>query len=266
MKQALKKILVDGLSFVDAFPTGLTDPSDVESLIHKLRPISTDKEMIRIGPEGDGGYLIPDDLRDIEACFSPGVDLISGFEKACADMGMKVFMADKSVDRPAESHDSFQFTKKYIGATTNDGFMTIDKWVTDSLPGSEGDLLLQIDIEGSEYETFLGASDSLMGRFRIVVAEFHELDKLFSRPFFQLASSTFEKILQTHTCVHIHPNNCCGSIKKDHLEIPRVAEFTFLRTDRINHQSFADVFPHPLDSDNTSKRHLALPKCWYQSA
>lgn len=38
------------------------------------------KDLIRLGPNGDGGYLVPDDLTGIEACFSPGVCATSEFE------------------------------------------------------------------------------------------------------------------------------------------------------------------------------------------
>ncbi len=62
------------------------------------------------------------------------------------------------------------------------------------------ELLLQIDTEGYEYETFLGMSDELARRFRIIAAEFHDLDQLWNRPFFRLASRAFDKILQTHSC------------------------------------------------------------------
>jgi hypothetical protein len=87
-------LAIDILALGKAYPTALTDKNSLESLLHKLYPMSTDKELIRLGPEGDGGYLVPDDLAEIEACFSPGVSVISGFEKACADLGIKVFLAD----------------------------------------------------------------------------------------------------------------------------------------------------------------------------
>jgi len=264
MRQILKKVAIDFLGLGGAYPTALADKTELAGLIRKLRPISPGIGLIRMGPDGDGGYLVPDDLAEIEACFSPGVAGISGFERDCADLGMQVFLADKSVDGPEISHDSFSFTKKFIGATTSSDFMTIDDWVDSSLPGSKSDLLLQIDIENYEYETFLSISNRMIRRFRIITGEFHQLDVLWSRPFFELASSAFEKILQTHTCVHIHPNNFCGSLKKYDLDIPRVMEITFLRNDRIRSESFATVFPHPLDSDNTSEiSSLPLPKCWY---
>src|SRR4051794_36195573 len=42
-------------------------------LIQALRPWITEHPLIRLGGEHDGGYLLPDDLDGIVACFSPGV-------------------------------------------------------------------------------------------------------------------------------------------------------------------------------------------------
>ncbi len=243
----------------------MTDRNELLRLLKRLYPLSTNKELIRLGPKGDGGYLVPDDLAGIQACFSPGVSLVSGFEEDCAELGIKVFLADKSVDGPVTGHELFCFTKKFVGATSNDDFMTLDHWVTSSLPEINADLLLQIDIEGFEYEVFLSASEALMQRFRIIVAEFHHLDQLWNKPFFNLAGRAFDKILQTHTCVHIHPNNLCGSLNISGINIPTVMEFTFLRNDRFEHSSYQKNFPHPLDSDNTANSSLTLPKCWYSA-
>jgi hypothetical protein len=263
MKQLVRSYLIKSLALVNAFPTGMTDRNDLVALLEKLYPLSSDKGLIRLGPHGDGGYLVPNDLAEIQACFSPGVSSVSGFEKDCADLGMKVFLADKSVDGPAIEHESFFFTKKFVGVTSNADFMTLENWVAASLPVSNSDLLLQIDIEGFEYEVFLSTPDALMQRFRIIVAEFHYLDKLWSRPFFNIAGHAFEKILQTHSCVHIHPNNGCGSLETRGLSIPPSMEFTFLRNDRIRSSSYQKTFPNALDSDNRAKPSLALPRCWY---
>ena len=108
-------------------------------------------------------------------------------------------------------------------------------------------------------------SNSLLKRFRIIVIEFHWLNKLWNEEFFNMASSTFEKILQNHTCVHIHPNNYCGIDKHDGVEIPIMAEFTFLRNDRIFNKKPQTIFEHELDFDNTSNSHISLPKSWYKA-
>lgn len=245
------------------FPTERTRKYLLSDLLVSLSPVKTCHQLIRIGPDGDGGYLVPDDLDSIYALFSPGVSTISGFEKEFAQMGIKVFLAGKSVDSPAEDDGNFFFTKKFVGCINDKDFMTLESWVLGCLPaGFTGDLILQMDIENSEYESILSLPDFLLRRFRIIVVEFHWLDQLWSKPFFNLASRTFAKLLQHHSCVHIHPNNCCGTFVCDGLEIPRVAEFTFLRNDRGILHCHASDFPHPLDVDNTSNPTIRLPDCW----
>ena len=243
-----------------------TERSEVVAWMRQVSPLRCERPLIRLGPDTDGGYLIPDALDGIEACFSPGVSSVSGFEKSCARRGMQVFMADKSVEKPAEEDELFRFTPSFIGATSDEDFITLDHWVATSLPDSrESDLLLQMDIEGHEYEVLLATSAELMQRFRIIVIEFHALDQFFYLPFYKIASRAFARLLQTHACVHIHPNNCCGAVKEHGLKIPKVMEFTFLRRDCLGNCAPRRDFPHPLDVKNVAdRRDIVLPWCWYE--
>ena len=52
----------------------------LQQLAHAMRPVQTRFPLIRIGSAHDGGYLIPNDLGGISACFSPGVEVNSSFE------------------------------------------------------------------------------------------------------------------------------------------------------------------------------------------
>ena len=264
MKRLARDVGLKLLARRDRTVTPRTEPAELSELVRRLHPRLSPTSLVRLGPPGDGGYLIPDDLDGVTACFSPGVSRQSGFEEACAERGMSVFLADASVEGPAISHERFHFLRKFVGATTNDEFTTLDDWVTASVPESDGELLLQIDVEGYEYEVFLSASDALLRRFRIMVAEFHRLDALWDARFFGLASRVFTKILQTHVVVHAHPNNCCGSVARWGIDIPRMMEFTFLRSDRVGSSEYAKVFPHPLDRDNVAiNPSLPLPKSWH---
>jgi hypothetical protein len=244
-----------------------TPKDQVKFLIEKLHPFQTDKGLIRLGPNGDGGYLVPNDLDGIKACFSPGVDQISEFEQDCLLRGMKIYMADKSVDKPNLNipADQYDFIKKHVGCTNNLGYITMETWVNSVGYKDDDELLLQMDIEGGEYYSLINMPDSLMKRFRILVIEFHTLDELWNLPFFRLAEVVFDKVLQTHSCVHIHPNNDREIYNFCGIGIPRTAEFIFLRNDRDKFETYCKQFPHELDFDNSDKRHIALPSDWYKS-
>jgi len=151
------------------FLTRMTPVNQVKHLLSTLYPITCEKNLIRLGPQGDGGYLVPDDLEGIEACSSPGVSSVSGFEKECANRNIKVFLADKSVENPAEYYDLFHFTGKFIGSIENDSYITLDNWVNAHSPNPKKDLLLQMDIEKAEYEVLHSISETTLSRFRIMV-------------------------------------------------------------------------------------------------
>ena len=243
-----------------------TERSQVLKLIEKLRPRDCGKKLIRIGAKGDGGYLVPDDLDGIEYCFSPGVNTISEFENQLADRNIKSFLADFSVESPPIMRPEFTFDKKFLGATDNERFFTLASWKEKYLKGYAGDLILQMDIEGGEYPVILNTSDELLNQFRILVIEFHALDRLFDPFIFGLYSTCFEKLLTSFYVAHIHPNNFYGSVKRGNIEIPRLMEFTFLNKKRVRSSTPAQSFPHALDEVNVpSRRDVCLPRCWYDA-
>jgi hypothetical protein len=263
VRDALLRMVDDaGLHVVER-----TDRDKLVNLVHRLGAIDAGLDLVRLGPRGDGGYLVPDDLEGMSTAFSPGVADESGFELALAKRGMHVHMADASVDGPAARSDSFSFVRKNIGCVTDDRVMTLEDWKRAVAADEKGDMLLQMDIEGAEYEVLLSTPVTLLKQFRIVVIEFHHLQHLFDRYFFELAAAAFTKLLVNHSVVHIHPNNCCGSVRGQGLEIPRIAEFTLLRDDRVIGRGPRRDFPHPLDADNmTTKPSLPLAECWYGHA
>jgi hypothetical protein len=175
-----------------------------------------------------------------------------------------VFLADFSVDGPAQTNAKFHFEKKFVGCLSNGSYITLDEWKDSHLRDYRDDLILQMDIEGAEFETLMSTSSALLAQFRIMVIEFHDLQDLLDRTYFKFASRVFQKLLQTHRVVHIHPNNCCGVVRSRGLTLPRLAEFTFYRNDRLRQQSYCRTFPHPLDRDNTSNLPLVLPECWHR--
>lgn len=193
-----------------------------------------------------------------------GVNTVADFENDLADRKIRSFLADLSVDAPPVSRPEFTFDKKFLGATDNEQFFTLASWKDKYLKNYSGDLILQMDIEGAEYQVIFNTPDQLLCQFRILVIEFHGLDKLLDPFTFELLAPCFKKVLEHFHVVHLHPNNCCGSELWGDIEIPRVMEFTFLNKRRVNQIKPQRTFPHPLDKLNVFERDdLRLPNCWY---
>ncbi|MEL6659124.1 MAG: FkbM family methyltransferase [Bacteroidota bacterium] len=235
---------------------------EVIAIIEQLRPIKLEKGLIRIGGPRDGGYLMPDDLQGVVACISPGVSDEVSFDVEMANRGMKVILADASVEGPPIENGSFEFHKKFLGPKSNQMFIRLDDLVNDFAPA--GDLLLQMDIEGAEYSVLLDCSEETLARFRIIVLEIHDLGAMFGKFGAGVVATLVEKLNRSHLVVHNHANNCCGSETRFGIEVPRVMELTFYRRDRLgaSDTSYATL-PHPLDADNVPARPpLQLAKVW----
>ena len=59
----------------------LTPGAEFARAIALLSPVEAGRQLVRICDDGDGGYLLPDDLKDIVACLSPGADDWISFER-----------------------------------------------------------------------------------------------------------------------------------------------------------------------------------------
>ncbi len=238
--------------------------AEVESFFHLVRPVSSGHELVRIGGHGDGGYLVPDDLDGIAGCLSPGVGDTARFEADLAKRGIPCWLYDDTVDACPATHRLFHFEKLRLGPRQQPGVTSIDAWAAHCLPAGE-DGILQMDIEGDEYEILMSVSDDALQRFRILVIEFHFLGLLFSRIFLQQARHVFERLAERFEIVHLHPNNTGGLRREHDREVPEHMEITFLRKDRVRQASPRRDFPHALDEDNVAgKPALPLPACWYE--
>ena len=241
-----------------------TDRKAVRDLVDRLHPAVTEHPLIRLGGRQDGGYLIPDDLTGVVACFSPGVGALANFETSLIERGTPCFLADASVVDAPIGGDLVHFTRKFIGVVNNDKTITLDDWVNSNVPGNS-DLILQMDIEGAEWPVLLNVSRETLRRFRIIAIELHDLERLMDKHAFSIISSTFERLLEDFYVVHNHPNNHGRTVRCGSLVIPRVQEMTLIRKDRVASKTFARTFPHPLDEKNDpDSPDVPLPPQWFR--
>jgi hypothetical protein len=237
---------------------------EIQKLIDSLRPVKTKFNMIRVGGDNDGGYLLPNDLVGISTCFSPGVDVTASFEIDLCKRGIGSHLADASVDASPKKFSPLSFTKKYLGGCNNDTHMTLAAWMHEQR-AFMGDYILQMDIEGGEYTTLLCTPSDVLRKFRIIVVEIHNVQTWFNPLAWPVVTTFFEKLLEDFRVVHNHPNNNCPFIEADGILMPTVFELTLLRKDRTIALDYCTEFPHPLDQPNVlDKPDRPLPEGWYK--
>ena len=240
------------------------DAADFMPLFAAMKPVETDLPLIRIGGDGDGGYLVPDDLDGIQACFSPGVDLVADFEREMIARGIPTFQIDASVERSPLEHPMNRFERKFLGIDTRGQFISLDDWVAECAPG-DGDLLMQIDIEGAEWPALAAASRATLERFRIIVIEMHHLDYLSDRVGASTIAPVIDRLADIFHFVHLHANNVVMSpLRAGALQVPGLIEATLLRKDRTAARGAVRSLPHPLDRPNVAGRpDLEVPRWMY---
>ena len=178
-------------------------------------------------------------------------------------------MVDASVEKPPLSDPNFQFLSKYLGSFTDDKFITLSDWIDKTTKFNEVGKILQMDIEGGEYDVLIYEDAKTLASFSTIVIEFHSLHHLFKKEFLRMLSSIFEKIYKNFSICHVHPNNCCGLVELDGIIVPRVMEITFIRNDYIEKCSNndTDIFlPNVLDRKNVEeKEDIIMPEIWWKN-
>jgi FkbM family methyltransferase len=242
--------------------------NDIHRYFEIIRPQPSPFRLIRLGGPGDGGYLVPDDLEGIEACFSPGVNNTKNFEDdLCLHHGIATHLCDFRSEIPCFASPLVPglqtFEKKWLDTSASVDAITLSDWIGRRRKDPGADLLLQMDIEGGEYKVLLDADRTLLASFRILVIEFHAIHNALYDPFLMhnVCLPLFNKIAHDFVCVHAHPNNFKPyghRIPGLKASMPRTIELTFLRRDRFQLAAASGyrrvMIPHPLDDSHVNFR------------
>jgi hypothetical protein len=240
---------------------------ELDYVISYFRPVKCNYALLRIGGLNDGGYLVPDDLGDIKTCFSIGVGESSSFEIELYDKNkIESYLADFSVDGPVCDREGFHFTKNYIGSNESAEYKTFSDWYRES-NAPDGEKILQMDIEGGEWDLLIFEDLKILKDFRIIIIEFHDLDQISDRYSNKNIASMLRKLSTSFSPVYIAPNNETGFKKYDDIIIPRNIEVTYMRRDRLPE---AEIFISATElndfgsyQNNMQKKIISFSKHWF---
>ena len=151
----------------------------------------------------------------------------------------------------------------FIGNKIDPNFIRFEDWVSENAFDST-DLLLQMDIEGAEYDILPTLPEMILKKFRIILIEFHDFDKVFNRDEFEKIKNSLKKLEKTHLPCHFHANNTVPFVSFEKSIISPVFEMTYIRKDRVKSMLINTNIPHPLDQPNTNYLpNVQVPNFWY---
>jgi hypothetical protein len=159
----------------------------------------------------------------------------------------KVHFYDHTVSDLPQTIQNAVLHKEEIGYI-KESTVTLEETLTRLKP--EGDVVLKMDIEGSEWEVIENTIS--LGDFKQIVIEFHGLHQIINLDFFIKAASALRKIYSTHAPVHLHANNYVPLAIIGNSAVPDVIEVTYLSRSRYK-TGLIDPLPGAeFDSPNCS--------------
>ncbi len=230
------------------------EPNDFFNL---LKPIKLNNlELQRYGNQyGDGGYILPNDLQNIEYLFSLGVGTQYSFEEDMNNRNIKCFLADYSVETSSFENSNLNFYKKYIKAYNSKNSLRFEDWKDQCLKSDKrGEFIIQVDIEGDEYQVLLSINNDTFERTKYLIIEYHFLTKIFDLKIGNLIMSALKRVSEKFYPMHLSINNTSSILNKHNVNIPHTLEVSYINKKYVNNFEFLKDPNHHLNRPNISNR------------
>lgn len=213
---------------------------------------------LRIGKNGDGGYVVNNISTHYDILVSGGVSDDISFEQDFLNKhpNVKCFAFDGTVNSLPTNDDRIVFVKKNLGEFETETTTNLESYFD-----KYDNIFLKLDIEGHEFRLF-PAIYKYLHKVKQIVIEIHSsFDIQTHQVYYQGLNdithdsmfSLLNNINKTHTLVHIHGNNGCGLGSINGIVLPYVFECTYIRNDFVIDKIQNDIpFPTELDYPNVN--------------
>lgn len=214
-------------------------------------------ELIRVGRQNDGGYLMVNEFAGKSVAYSFGICDDVSWDSDVAARGLSVYMYDHTIEALPEvaaqgGGSAFHWFKTGIcGSTPALNCKTLPQILTENGHDSCRDLTLKMDVEGAEWDAIGETPSAVWDQFNQIVLEMHWLTDTHRTGEY---IAHLEKLLSTHALVAVHANNHSGYLVAGNTVIPDVIECLFVR--RRDHQ-FAPGSPFLAAMDQPCNRGLS---------
>jgi hypothetical protein len=230
-----------------------TDSSDINamalSMLRTMRPHRVvGFHKIRIGKDGDGGYVMLDDFDNISAAYSLGINNDVAWDLEIANRGIHVYQYDHTIDALPMEHEAFHWRKIGIGNDPNHGLHPLNELMEeDGFFPPRNDLLLKCDIEGAEWKMLPSLPTLFLQMFKQIVIEVHGLGHIDVKEYGPKVMTSIKALTFAHRVIHVHANNNSAYCIVGGVPIPATLELTLVRADSYRLVPSFETFPTKLD-------------------
>jgi tetratricopeptide (TPR) repeat protein len=186
-----------------------------------------------------------------QAVLSFGLGGNVDFDLQMARSGHPIHMYDHTIADLPDEHPLFHYSKEGVAGASDPATALYS--IEDHLArkGIAGDrLILKIDVEGAEWQTFHMMSDAVLARFEQIVIEIHCLTQIGDEGVRALVSEVLSKFNRHFTLFHIHANNNAPIRIVDGLPVCDVMELSYVKTDIVKRKPSRTTYPTALDAAN----------------
>lgn len=144
----------------------------VKKLFNDIKIYKNNFNKIRVGSEGDGGYVLLDKInKNTNTVLSFGIEDNIDFEIDFLNKypGTKFFMYDHTVNKLPKKNKNFYFYNKGLSDKKSKKFTTLEE-ISNKITTNT---LLKIDIEWDEWKIFDSVNPKILDNFSQIVIEFH---------------------------------------------------------------------------------------------
>lgn len=204
---------------------------NLRDLILLIKPYHISmKEILRIGNQYDGGYVVYGKIsREKTFLISLGVGSNITFDSSLNDKVQHSILVDHTVKSLPSTLDNSTFINKKISPYSGTRNLTLLECI--KMVPSDADIILKIDIEGSEWDVFDQIDTKHLNRFTQIIGEFHNFHEIYNQITYTKVMRVLNKLNRSHVNINFHPNNWSNYRIVYGITIPDVIEFTFLRKD-----------------------------------
>ena len=201
------------------------------------------------GGKKETSYVMIDELDGIKISYSFGIgapDWYIEFDKELADRNIDVYMYDHTIDKIAYKNPKFHFHK--IGITgknkKNPMLKSLEEILKENGHLNEKDMILKVDVEYSEWESFVDLPEELLKKFRFLLFEFH-----FANKDLDIYAKVLSKLSKYHQAFYVHCVNCRGVVQIGDLRICEALEVSYIIKE--GHEFEIDDFIYPVPELDT---------------